>query len=110
MEIRRYCPLYSVGDRLVIDSPRVVMGRDDPLCAFALSSVMKFVQDLENGVSAEELGLAKPNDGDHAYIPCGEKCRYYSEGGCVVFRCRKISGSGRGKVSVVAGSEAERID
>jgi uncharacterized repeat protein (TIGR04076 family) len=88
VEIRKYCPLYSVGDRLRIDGPRVVVGRGEPLCPYALSSLMPYVQRLESGVEPRELGLARPDDGEHAYIPCGEECRYYSEGGCVVFRCQ----------------------
>ena len=90
VEIDKYCPMYSEGDKLVIDNPRVIVGKDEPLCNVALSSVMEYAKDLERGVTPKELGLARPNDGDCAYIQCGEKCRFYSEGGCVTFKGRKV--------------------
>ena len=104
VEVQRYCPIYGVGDKLTIDDRRVVVGQGEPLCNVALSSVMEYVQLLEDGVSPKELGLARSDDGDYAYVRCVDKCAYYSEGGCVFFRCRKIRRSRRSEVSVVAVS------
>jgi len=109
VEIRKYCPLYSVGDKLRIDGPRVIMGKGDSLCPYALSALMRYIPDLEAGVDPGKLGLARPHDGDRAYIPCGERCRYYKEGGCVVFRCQKNGVKlWRRKVAVAVGSKAKK--
>jgi uncharacterized repeat protein (TIGR04076 family) len=90
VEIRGYCPVYNVGDKMVIDNPRIVLDKDDPLCTSALSSLMHYVQDLEKGKDPDKLGLTKPEDRKHAYIQCEEPCRLYTYGGTVVFRCRRI--------------------
>jgi hypothetical protein len=106
VEIDRYCPVYIVGDKFAIDRRRVVLGRGEPLCNVALAAVKKFCEDVENGVDPELLDLVRVDEGGEAvYIRCGEKCMYYGEGGSVVFRCRRISKSGEGKVLVTAGSK-----
>lgn len=94
MEVRGYCPLYKVGDKVTIDNSRIVLGKHDPLCPSALSSLMHYVQDLEKGVTPEELGLIKTEDENHAYIQCEEPCKYISEGGTVVFRIKRIGQEG----------------
>ena len=90
VEIRGYCPVYRVGDKMVIDNPRIVLDKNDPLCTSALSSLQHYVQDLEKGADPDELGLTKPEDRTHAYIQCMEQCKLYTYGGTVVFRCRRI--------------------
>ena len=35
-EIRGYCPVYKVGDKIVIDDPEIVLERTDALCIHAL--------------------------------------------------------------------------
>ena len=109
VEVQRYCPIYRVGEKFAVDDRRVVMEKGEPLCTVALSAVMEYIQPLENGVSPKELGLARPDDGDHAYVRCGDKCCYYSEGGSVVFRCRIIRKSRRRKVSVAVKTSRNMI-
>jgi uncharacterized repeat protein (TIGR04076 family) len=106
VEIRGYCPLYNVGDKMVIDYPRVVLDKGDPLCANVLSSLMRYVQDLEKGADLDELGLSKSEDGNDAFIECEEASKLYANCGTVTFRCCRIveARPQTGKLSVVAGS------
>jgi uncharacterized repeat protein (TIGR04076 family) len=94
VKIRGYCPLYNVGDKLLIDYPRIVMDKDEPLCTNALSSLMRYVQDLEKGVDPEVLGLTNCEDMEHAFIECKEESKLYSNCGTVTFRCRRLVETG----------------
>lgn len=90
VEVRGYCPVYRVGDRVVIDEPKIVLERTDALCVHALSSLLHYVLVLERGCDPVELGLTKPEHREHAYIQCLDPGEPYTRGGTVVFRVRKL--------------------
>jgi uncharacterized repeat protein (TIGR04076 family) len=89
-EVRGSCPVYKVGDKIVIDDPEIVLEKTDALCTHALSSLLHYVLVLERGADPVDLGLSKPDDRDNAYIQCVDPGRPYTQGGTVVFRVRKI--------------------
>jgi len=89
-EVRGMCPVYKVGDRIVIDDPRIVLEKTDGLCTHALSSLLHYVLVLERGADTVELGLSKPEDREHAYIQCVDPGEPYTDGGTVVFKIRRI--------------------
>jgi len=89
-EIRGYCPVHKVGDRIVIDGPRLILERTDSICIHALSSLLHYVVALDRGVSPVELGLTRPDDKENAYIQCVDPGRPYTYGGTVIYRCRRI--------------------
>ena len=91
-EIRGRCPVYRVGDKIVVDDPRIVLRETDALCTHALSSLLHYILALEEGVDPVKLGLSKPEDREHAYIQCVDPWRPYTDGGTVVFRCRRVEG------------------
>ena len=91
MEVRGYCPVYNVGDKIVVDDPRIVLESTDALCTHALSSLLHYVLTLEAGDNPVRLGLTKPNDPDHAYIQCLDPGAPYTDGGTVIFRITKIN-------------------
>jgi len=37
-KIRGKCPVHEVGDKMVIDSPRIILKETDAVCVHALSS------------------------------------------------------------------------
>jgi uncharacterized repeat protein (TIGR04076 family) len=89
-EVRGYCPVHKVGDRIVIDDPEIVLEKTDALCTHALSSLLHYVLALEEGADSVKLGLSKPEDREHAYIQCVDPGKPYTDGGTVIFRCRRI--------------------
>lgn len=89
-EIRGKCPVHKVGDKIVIDDPKIVLRETDALCTHALSSLLHYVLALEEGADPVKLGLSKPEDREHAYIQCLDPGKPYTNGGTVIFRCRKI--------------------
>ena len=89
-EVRGYCPVYAVGDKIVIDDPEVVLGKTDALCTHALSSLLHYVLVLELGADPVELGLSKPVDREHAYIQCVDPGEPYTQGGTVVFKIQRV--------------------
>lgn len=89
-QIRGRCPVYKVGDRMLIDDPRILVNKTDAICTHALSSLLHYVLVLEEGVDSVKLGLSKPEDREHAYIQCVDPGKPYTDGGTVIFRCRRI--------------------
>jgi uncharacterized repeat protein (TIGR04076 family) len=90
VEVRGYCPVYKVGDKIVIDDPEIVLDETDALCTHALSSLLHYVLALERGADSVELGLSKLDDREHAYIQCLDPGDPYTHGGTVVFKVRKV--------------------
>ncbi len=90
-EIRGKCPVYGLGDRIVIDGPKILLDKTDAICTHALSSLLHYVLVLQEGVDPVKLGLSKPQDRQHAYIQCVDPGKPYTDGGTVVFRCGKIN-------------------
>ena len=90
-EIRGYCPVHRVGDKIVIDGPKLLLEKTSAVCIHALSSLLHYVVALDRGVDPVELGLTRPEDREHAYIQCVDPGRPYTHGGTVIYRCRRIS-------------------
>ena len=90
VEVRGYCPVYKVGDKIVIDDPEIVLEKTDALCTHALSSLLHYVLVLERGADPVELGLSKPEDREYAYIQCVDPGEPYTRGGTVVFKVRRV--------------------
>lgn len=84
-EIRGKCPVHRVGDRIVIEGPRIDLGRTDNLCIHALAPLLHYAVALREGVDPGSLGLSKGEK--CAYIQCVDPGEPYTEGGTVVFRC-----------------------
>ena len=89
-EIRGKCPVHRVGDRILVDGPRMVLEETDSVCVHALSPLLHYVAALEEGADPVKLGLSKPEDKEHAYIQCVDPGEPYTNGGTVIFRCRRI--------------------
>ena len=90
VEIRGFCPVYRLGDKIVIDDPKIVLEETDALCTHALSTLLHYVLVLDRGGDPVELGLTKPDDREHAYIQCVDPGEPYTRGGTVIFRVRRV--------------------
>ena len=91
-EIRGICPVYKVGDRIVIDDPKIVLDKTDALCTHALSTLLHYVTILEHDWCPVKLGLTRAEDPEHAYMQCIDPGEPYTKGGTVIFDCRRIEG------------------
>jgi len=88
--IKGKCPVYKVGDRIVIDDPMILLDRTDALCTHALSTLLHYTTILEHDWCPVKLGLTTPENPDCAYMQCVDPGRPYTEGGTVTFECRRI--------------------
>jgi len=89
-EIRGKCPVHKVGDKIVIDGPRILVNKTDALCIHALSTIVHYALALEHGADPIKLGLTTPEDPENAYIQCVDPWKPYTDGGTVIFKMRKI--------------------
>ena len=87
-QIRGVCPVYQVGDRMVIDGPKILVDKTDAICVHALSTLLHYVVALDEGADPEKLGLSKNKE--RAYMQCVDPGEPYTEGGTVIFECRRI--------------------
>jgi uncharacterized repeat protein (TIGR04076 family) len=89
-EIRGICPVHSVGDRILIEGPNIVVAETDALCTHALSTLLHYTTILEQSWCPVALGLTTSEDPANAYMQCVDPGPPYTDGGTVIFRCRKI--------------------
>lgn len=89
-EIRGKCPVYKAGDRITIDDPEIVLEKTDALCTHALSTILHYTTILEHDLCPVKLGLTTAEDPEHAYMQCVDPGKPYTEGGTVIFKCRRI--------------------
>jgi uncharacterized repeat protein (TIGR04076 family) len=87
-EIRGKCPVYKIGDKIVIDGPEIVLEETDAICIHALASLLHYAVALREDVDPEKLGLSKEKD--IAYIQCVDPGEPYTEGGTVIFKCYRV--------------------
>ena len=89
-EIRGYCPVYKVGDRIRIEDPKILLEKTDALCIHALSTLLHYALILEHDWCPVKLGLTTEEYPDYAYMQCVDPGKPYTEGGTVIFKCIKI--------------------
>lgn len=83
-EIEGKCPVYQMGDRIILDDGyKVNLKETDNICMHSLSSLLPYYNSLSKGVSPRELGLAK--EGKDAYVQCLDP-KKYTGGGTVTFK------------------------
>lgn len=87
-KIQGKCPVFKVGDRIVIEGSDIVPEKTDALCVHALGSMLSMVIALGRDVSFKELGLAK-EEGDVGYVQCLDPGPPYTLGGTVLFEIRR---------------------
>lgn len=83
-EIKGTCPVYKVGDTIVIREGYVLdTGKSSDVCMHSLASIMPYYVALSKGVHPKELGFSGPREG-RAYIQCLDPCDI-TGGGTVIF-------------------------
>jgi uncharacterized repeat protein (TIGR04076 family) len=87
-EIRGNCPVFKVGDKIVIDSPKIVVDETDSLCIHALGCMLSMIVPLSHGINFKQLGLAKEED-EKGYVQCLDPGKPYTDGGTVLFEVKR---------------------
>ena len=83
LKIKGTCPVYKVGDSIVIDGGyKLSLKETDKVCMHSLASIMPYYVALSQGVDAKTLGLAR--EGNKAYLQCLDPCEF-TGGGTVIF-------------------------
>jgi len=88
-EIKGVCPVYKKGDKITIDDPEIILDKTDALCTHALSTILHYTTILQHSWCPVKLGLTTEKDEEHAYMQCVDPGKPYTDGGTVIFRCRK---------------------
>ena len=89
VEIKGNCPVYSIGDKTVIEGPEINLQQSDKVCVHALFSLGTFIVALREGINPQSLGLTKDDD-NKAYYQCLDPGPPYTEGGTVIFEVTKL--------------------
>lgn len=87
-EIRGNCPVFNVGDRIVVDSPKIIVEKTDNICVHAFGCMLSMIVALSRGISFKNLGLAR-EEGEKGYIQCLDPGKPYTNGGTVLFEIRR---------------------
>ncbi|MFC1982838.1 TIGR04076 family protein [Chloroflexota bacterium] len=87
-EIKGYCLVYSVGDKMTIEGAKILLNKTDAVCIHALSTLLHYVVALDEGADPVKLGLSE--DREHAYMQCVDAGKPYTEGGTVIFNCYRM--------------------
>lgn len=87
-EIRGKCPVFKVGDKIVVETPKISLKETDTFCVHAFGSMLSMITALSLGISFKELGLAT-KEGDVGYVQCLDPGTPYTDGGTVIFKIKR---------------------
>jgi len=82
------CPVFKVGDKIVIESPKIIVRETNNFCVHAFGCMLSMIVPLSHGVSFKQLGLAK-EEGENGYIQCLDPGKPYTNGGTVLFEIKR---------------------
>jgi uncharacterized repeat protein (TIGR04076 family) len=90
-EVRGHCPVHKLGDKIVVDLPKIDVANTDVLCVHAFGSMLSELVPLARGVSFKDLGLAVKEEGNVGYVQCLDPGPPYTAGGTVIFEIKRES-------------------
>jgi len=90
IEVKGNCPVYKVGDKIVINGPKIDLKETDAICIHALPTLLHYALALREGADPVKLGLTTEDDPEHAYLQCVDPGEPYTKGGTVIFRIKKV--------------------
>jgi uncharacterized repeat protein (TIGR04076 family) len=83
------CAVYKADDKISVDRNILPRGTES-VCTDALSTLLHYVSILEHDWCPTKPGLTACCNPDRAYLQCVDPGESYTEGGTVVFECRRI--------------------
>jgi uncharacterized repeat protein (TIGR04076 family) len=87
-EMRGNCPVFKVGDKIVVESPKIVIEKTNNICLHAFGCMLSMLVPLSRGISFKKLGLAKEED-ETGYMQCLDPGKPYTNGGTVLFEIKR---------------------
>jgi len=89
VKIRGHCPVYRLGDRIVVEDPKVLLNETSALCMHAFSCMLPLLLALCRGIEPFEIGLSKRR-GDIGHVQCVDPGEPYTGGGTVFFEIKRV--------------------
>ncbi|MGQ9597667.1 MAG: TIGR04076 family protein [Thermoproteota archaeon] len=86
-EVKGFCPLYKVGDKIIIREFYIDSKNSENVCIHLLSAASTLLSAFLHGVSAVELGIGDREDA--GYLQCPDPGPPYTKGGTVIFELRR---------------------
>lgn len=85
------CPVYEVGDRIVLDRGfRLNLSETTKGCMHSFASIIPYHVALAKGVRPDQMGLAhRDRDDGKAYVHCLDPCEM-TGGGTVTFSIERV--------------------
>ena len=87
-KIRGNCPVFRVGDRIVVESPKVAVEKTSNICIHAFGCMLSMIIPLSSGISFKQLGLTT-EEGEKGYVQCSDPGKPYTDGGTVLFEIKR---------------------
>jgi uncharacterized repeat protein (TIGR04076 family) len=88
INLKGICPVFKIGDKIIIDGPQIDMENTDAVCIHALPSLLHFCLALREGADPVKLGLSTEEGG--AYLQCPDPGEPFTPGGTVTFKIKKM--------------------
>lgn len=88
IKIRGNCPIYKVGDKILLNGFYIESKNSSNICMHAFSSMLSLLSAFSHGASAIELGIGKSED--EGYLQCCDPGEPYTKGGTVIFKLKRL--------------------
>jgi uncharacterized repeat protein (TIGR04076 family) len=88
-EISGNCSVFKVGDKIVLESPKIIVEETDNICLHAFGCMLSMLVPLSHGISFKRLGLARDEKSETGYMQCLDPGKPYTNGGTVLFEIRR---------------------
>lgn len=86
-EIKGNCPVYHVGDKIVLDGYYINSTMSSNICMHAFSAVLTLLSAFVHGSSAIDLGIGEEEN--LGYLECPDPGPPHTKGGTVLFELRR---------------------
>ena len=86
-QIKGSCPVYHVGDEIVMDGHYINSRKSSNICMHAFSAMLTLLSAFAHGTSAIDLGIGEKED--LGYLKCPDPGPPHTKGGTVLFELRR---------------------
>ncbi len=87
-EVKGTCPIYKIGDILLLEGYYVKSEGSTNVCMHALAGMVSLLSAFSHRVSAKELGIGETDD--EGYLKCPDLGPAYVKGGTIAFHLKRL--------------------